>query len=133
MKEIDIRTDRGMSVREKWEHGPHTYLGIMIAGFPNLFMITGPQSPGVKKSDDIGLRAARRLDRGLHAVPERLWLLAYRGGGGCRGRLGAAQQRGGRSYTLSVGEILGRRRQYPGETPCVHAVCRRHRRIQEDM
>jgi cyclohexanone monooxygenase len=48
MKEIDIRTDAGMSVREKWEHGPHTYLGIMISGFPNLFMITGPQSPGVK-------------------------------------------------------------------------------------
>src|SRR5881397_3581103 len=48
MKEIDIHTDGGMSVREKWEHGPRTYLGIMIAGFPNLFMITGPQSPGVK-------------------------------------------------------------------------------------
>jgi cyclohexanone monooxygenase len=48
MKEIDIHTDAGMSVREKWEHGPLTYLGIMIAGFPNLFMITGPQSPGVK-------------------------------------------------------------------------------------
>ena len=48
MKEIDIYTDAGMSVREKWEDGPCTYLGIMIAGFPNLFMITGPQSPGVK-------------------------------------------------------------------------------------
>jgi cyclohexanone monooxygenase len=48
MKEIDIPTDTGMSVREKWEHGPRTCLGIMIAGFPNLFMITGPQSPGVK-------------------------------------------------------------------------------------
>jgi cyclohexanone monooxygenase len=48
MKEIDIHTDTGMSIREKWEHGPRTYLGIMIAGFPNLFMITGPQSPGVK-------------------------------------------------------------------------------------
>jgi cyclohexanone monooxygenase len=48
MKEIDIRTDAGMSIRRKWEHGPCTYLGIMIAGFPNLFMITGPQSPGVK-------------------------------------------------------------------------------------
>jgi cyclohexanone monooxygenase len=48
MKEIDIRTDAGMSVREKWEDGPRTYLGIMMAGFPNLFMITGPQSPGVK-------------------------------------------------------------------------------------
>jgi cyclohexanone monooxygenase len=48
MKEIDIRTDTGASIREKWEHGPRTYLGIMMAGFPNLFMITGPQSPGVK-------------------------------------------------------------------------------------
>jgi cyclohexanone monooxygenase len=48
MKEIDIRTDAGQSIRAKWEDGPRTYLGIMIAGFPNLFMITGPQSPGVK-------------------------------------------------------------------------------------
>jgi cyclohexanone monooxygenase len=48
MKEIDIHTDAGLSVREKWEYGPRTCLGIMIAGFPNLFMITGPQSPGVK-------------------------------------------------------------------------------------
>jgi cyclohexanone monooxygenase len=48
MKEIDIRADTGMSIKQKWEHGPRTYLGIMIAGFPNLFMITGPQSPGVK-------------------------------------------------------------------------------------
>jgi cyclohexanone monooxygenase len=48
MKEIEIHTDAGISIGEKWEHGPRTYLGIMIAGFPNLFMITGPQSPGVK-------------------------------------------------------------------------------------
>jgi cyclohexanone monooxygenase len=48
MKEIDIRTDAGLSIRQKWEHGPRTYLGIMTAGFPNLFMVTGPQSPGVK-------------------------------------------------------------------------------------
>ncbi len=48
MKEIDIRTDTGQDIRAKWEDGPHTYLGIMMAGFPNLFMVTGPQSPGVK-------------------------------------------------------------------------------------
>ena len=48
MKEIEIHTDAGISIREKWEDGPRTYLGIMMAGFPNLFMITGPQSPGVK-------------------------------------------------------------------------------------
>src|SRR4029077_15905576 len=48
MKEIDIRSDAGLSIQAKWEDGPRTYLRIMIAGFPNLFMITGPQSPGVK-------------------------------------------------------------------------------------
>ena len=48
MKEIDICTDEGTTIEEKWAHGPRTYLGIMMAGFPNLFMITGPQSPGVK-------------------------------------------------------------------------------------
>lgn len=48
MKEIDIRTDSGQDIRTKWEDGPRTYLGIMMAGFPNLFMVTGPQSPGVK-------------------------------------------------------------------------------------
>ena len=48
MREIDIQTDTDEHIREKWNDGPRTYLGIMIAGFPNLFMITGPQSPGVK-------------------------------------------------------------------------------------
>ena len=48
MREIDIHTDAGSSIQAKWEGGPCTYLGIMMAGFPNLFMITGPQSPGVK-------------------------------------------------------------------------------------
>jgi cyclohexanone monooxygenase len=48
MKEIDIRTDKGATIAEKWADGPRTYLGIMMAGFPNLFMVTGPQSPGVK-------------------------------------------------------------------------------------
>lgn len=48
MKEIDIRTDKGHTIQDKWAEGPRSYLGIMMAGFPNLFMVTGPQSPGVK-------------------------------------------------------------------------------------
>ncbi len=48
MKEIDIKGKGGLSIRDKWKDGPNTYLGIMAAGFPNMFMITGPQSPGVK-------------------------------------------------------------------------------------
>jgi cyclohexanone monooxygenase len=44
---IDIRGRGGLTLREKWEHGPRTYLGLQVAGFPNLFTITGPGSPSV--------------------------------------------------------------------------------------
>ncbi|MEP6661168.1 MAG: NAD(P)/FAD-dependent oxidoreductase [Acidimicrobiales bacterium] len=44
---IDIRGRGGQLLRDKWEHGPRTYLGLTVAGFPNLFTITGPQSPSV--------------------------------------------------------------------------------------
>ena len=37
----------GVTLADKWEHGPATYLGLMTTGFPNFFMITGPQSPSV--------------------------------------------------------------------------------------
>jgi cation diffusion facilitator CzcD-associated flavoprotein CzcO len=47
LNRIDIRGRGGQALREKWADGPRTYLGMSSAGFPNLFMITGPQSPGV--------------------------------------------------------------------------------------
>ncbi len=44
---IDIRGRAGRTLREKWTEGPRTYLGLMTAAFPNLFIITGPGSPSV--------------------------------------------------------------------------------------
>jgi cyclohexanone monooxygenase len=44
---VDIRGREGQSLRDKWQAGPRTYLGLAIAGFPNLFTITGPGSPSV--------------------------------------------------------------------------------------
>jgi cation diffusion facilitator CzcD-associated flavoprotein CzcO len=44
---LDIRGVDGLTLREKWSAGPRTYLGLQIAGFPNLFTITGPGSPSV--------------------------------------------------------------------------------------
>lgn len=44
---IDIVGRGGLRLRDKWAAGPRTYLGIGIAGFPNLFTITGPGSPSV--------------------------------------------------------------------------------------
>jgi cyclohexanone monooxygenase len=47
LNRIDIRGAGGHVLRSKWEHGPRAYLGLMSAGFPNLFMVTGPGSPSV--------------------------------------------------------------------------------------
>ncbi|MFL6415523.1 MAG: flavin-containing monooxygenase [Bryobacteraceae bacterium] len=44
---INLRGRAGFTLKQKWSDGPRTYLGIMIAGFPNLFTITGPGSPSV--------------------------------------------------------------------------------------
>jgi cyclohexanone monooxygenase len=44
---IDIRGRGGLTLNRKWAEGPKTYLGLMSAGFPNLFVITGPGSPSV--------------------------------------------------------------------------------------
>jgi cyclohexanone monooxygenase len=44
---IDIRGRDGLTLKDKWEAGPKTYLGLMVAGFPNMFLITGPGSPSV--------------------------------------------------------------------------------------
>ncbi|MFI4973892.1 MAG: flavin-containing monooxygenase [Caulobacterales bacterium] len=44
---IDIRGAGGATLREAWAAGPRAYLGLAVAGFPNLFMITGPGSPSV--------------------------------------------------------------------------------------
>ncbi len=45
---IDIRTGSGASLDAAWSDGPDTYLGLMVAGLPNLFTINGPGSPSVK-------------------------------------------------------------------------------------
>jgi cyclohexanone monooxygenase len=44
---VDIRGRDGLTVQAKWADGPRSYLGLALAGFPNLFTITGPGSPSV--------------------------------------------------------------------------------------
>jgi cyclohexanone monooxygenase len=47
LNRIDIRGRGGQPLRDKWAEGPRAYLGLEVAGFPNLFTITGPGSPSV--------------------------------------------------------------------------------------
>ena len=79
---IDIRGRAGQRLRDKWAAGPRTYLGLTVAGFPNLFTITGPGSPSVLSNMIVSieqhvdwiadcaahLRASRR--RCIEATPE---------------------------------------------------------------
>ena len=44
---IDLRGRHGRLLRDEWASGPQTYLGMAVAGFPNLFIVNGPGSPSV--------------------------------------------------------------------------------------
>ncbi|RYD21558.1 MAG: NAD(P)/FAD-dependent oxidoreductase, partial [Spirochaetia bacterium] len=44
---MNIVGKNDLALKDAWAHGPRTNLGLMVAGFPNFFTITGPGSPGV--------------------------------------------------------------------------------------
>ena len=77
LNKIDIRGRDGRRLRDKWADGPRTYLGLMSAGYPNLFTITGPQSPSVLSNMPVSIEQhvefiARIIgavrDRGAQAI-----------------------------------------------------------------
>ena len=41
---IDIRGEGGRTLRDKWKGGPKTFVGVMVNGFPNMFMLVGPHT-----------------------------------------------------------------------------------------
>ncbi|HVT66901.1 MAG TPA: NAD(P)/FAD-dependent oxidoreductase, partial [Trebonia sp.] len=47
LEALGIRGKGGRSLKQTWEEGARTYLGLSVPGFPNLFTITGPGSPSV--------------------------------------------------------------------------------------
>jgi cyclohexanone monooxygenase len=74
---IDIRGRDGVLLRDTWAEGPRTYLGLQVAGFPNLFTVTGPGSPSVLTNmvtsieqhvDWITDCLAYLRDHGLHVI-----------------------------------------------------------------
>lgn len=46
LNRIDIRGKGGQALKDKWSNGPETYLGLLSAGFPNLFTVLGPTNGG---------------------------------------------------------------------------------------
>ncbi|MGI8607577.1 MAG: flavin-containing monooxygenase, partial [Gaiellaceae bacterium] len=75
--DIDIRGTGGLTLRQKWSEGPRTCLGLACAGFPNLFMVTGPGSPSVLSNTVVSIEQhvewivdciAHLAERGLDRV-----------------------------------------------------------------
>jgi cyclohexanone monooxygenase len=44
---LNVRGTDGRLLQDHWREGPQSYLGLMVAGFPNLFTVNGPSSPSV--------------------------------------------------------------------------------------
>ena len=74
---MDIRGRDGVTLRETWSAGPRNYLGLQVAGFPNLFTITGPGSPSVLCNMPVAIEqhvewitdcVAHMRDKGLRCV-----------------------------------------------------------------
>jgi cation diffusion facilitator CzcD-associated flavoprotein CzcO len=79
----------GVPLRATWADGAHTYLGLMVAGYPNLFTVTGPGSPSVfanmivaieQHGNWIGDCLVRLRDHGLRRIEadvdaERAWMI----------------------------------------------------------
>lgn len=47
---MDITGRDGLTMAEAWGDGPQTYLGLQVAGFPNMFFIAGPGSPSIRSN-----------------------------------------------------------------------------------
>jgi len=67
----------GVTLEERWQDRFHNYVGMTVSGFPNLFMIHGPGSPGVfynmplgaeRQMDWIGHLLGHMRDKGLGSV-----------------------------------------------------------------
>ena len=47
LRALNVTGRGGRKLNDEWKDGPRSYLGLQVAGFPNLFTVTGPQSPSV--------------------------------------------------------------------------------------
>ena len=55
LAKIAIAGRGGRTLAEEWRDGPHAYLGLMVEGFPNLFLVTGPSSPSVLSNMSVSI------------------------------------------------------------------------------
>ncbi|OBH63394.1 cyclohexanone monooxygenase [Mycobacterium colombiense] len=72
LAELDVSGEQGMTLREVWQDGAHAYLGMAVPGFPNFFMLYGPNTNVGSNSVIFILEAqARYIVRALKCLRRR--------------------------------------------------------------
>ncbi|MFM9591784.1 flavin-containing monooxygenase [Streptomyces scabiei] len=56
-RNMDIRGTGGRTLKEHWADAPRSHMGMTVSGFPNLFMVLGPNGPFVNNPSAIGVQA----------------------------------------------------------------------------
>ncbi|KAK5943821.1 hypothetical protein PMZ80_003102 [Knufia obscura] len=71
---VNIRGSKGQSLKEPWAKAdtPKSFLGVIVSGFPNMFMILGPQGPFVNNPSAIEEQSELNVKLILHTEEERL-------------------------------------------------------------
>ncbi len=99
---IDLRGRDGQSLRDKWAAGPRSALGLTIAGFPNLFTVTGPGSPSVLSNMMVSIE--QHVDWIVDCIAHLRahGIATIEPTPRARGRVGGARPRGRRRESLSA-------------------------------
>ncbi|KQS65705.1 cyclohexanone monooxygenase [Modestobacter sp. Leaf380] len=66
---VDIRGRNSEALADHWADGPRSHLGVTVAGFPNMFMVLGPNGPFVNNPVAIGVQG-RWIARAIASVKD---------------------------------------------------------------
>jgi cyclohexanone monooxygenase len=120
---IDIRGRDGLPLHRKWAAGPVSYLGLAVAGFPNLLTVTGPGSPSVLSNMRLS------IEQHVDWIADCLGHLSRRGVATIEADAGGARACAGRPDPAARGGVLVHGRQRAGQAPGVHALPGRGARL----
>ena len=122
LSKIDIVGRNGATLRDDWAHGPRTYLGLGVDGFPNLFVISGPGAPAVLANMVLHAEAQVNWIADSHHLPRPPRLCRNGSYQRRRRRLGRRMCSACRSDAVHQGELLVHGRQRAGKTAGLHVV-----------
>ena len=68
---IEVKGRDGRGIHDAWQGRPNAFLGVTVAGFPNFFILYGPNTNGggsiihqLERQAEVAANAVRRLERG---------------------------------------------------------------------